>query len=228
MKQSPIYEYFRSLYEIIFKPVRFFKRMPLTGGVSGPLAFALITHWMGSALEYLWRSIIGQRFANLFNDMFQVASDVADVDHPGRGAAIVEIREQLTHWFWGTGSVIADPFITLAAILFTSLFVFIGARILITPGKNETPREITFESALRIVCFGLSPAILAAFPFAGGVISKLWVAVVTIIGAKTVYKIGTGRAIVVALFPKLLFVGIFLTGIIFFLTVLIKFIASAF
>ena len=225
---APITKYFRTLFQIVFRPVQFFRHMPTSGGVSGPLAFALITHWIGSACEFLWRSMIGGRVAKFFSDMFQVAGDVADVDHPGRSVMIDQVREQLVHWFWGAGSIVADPFLTLASILFTSLFVFVGARILITPGRAGVPREITFESALRIVCFGLSPAIIAAFPLVGGAISAVWILVVTVIGAREVYKIGTGRAIVVALFPKLLFLGILLTGLVLFMAMIIKIIAPIF
>jgi len=139
-----------------------------------------------------------------------------------------EMRDRILHWIWGAGSVIADPFFTLASILFTSLFVFAGARILVTPGKNGAPQQITYESALRIICFGMSPAILAVLPIAGPVVAGICVAIVTVIGAREVYRISYGRAVIVALFPKILFLGILLLGLLFVAVVVFKIFASAF
>src|SRR5579859_4135627 len=55
----PFRAYFGTLWEITIHPSRFFSKMPLTGGTAGPLAFALITHWLGSALAFLWKLAIG-------------------------------------------------------------------------------------------------------------------------------------------------------------------------
>ena len=202
--------------------------MPLSGGLGAPLAYALITHWMGAVLEYLWRAALGGAVTGYFKDLFQIAGDVADVDRLGRGTMLLEARDRIVHWFWGAGSIIADPFLTLAAILFTSFFVYIGARILVSPHNSNHPDEITFESAVRIICYGMTPAILAGVPVIGGPISSLWVVVVTIIAARESYRIENGRAMVVALFPKLLFLGIIFAGVFLFALFFLKLIASNF
>src|SRR4051794_33591226 len=54
---NPIRAYFLRVWQILTEPTAFFKTMPTTGGVSGPLAFALITHWLGSAVGFFWRAI---------------------------------------------------------------------------------------------------------------------------------------------------------------------------
>jgi len=51
----------------------------------------------------------------------------------------------------------------------------------------------------------MSPAIFAAVPYAGGLIAPIYVAIVTVIGAREIYHISTGRAFFVGLFPKVLF-----------------------
>jgi hypothetical protein len=217
--------YLNDLWRIITRPSVFFRRMPIRGGLAGPVAFALITHWVGSAISYLWKMLISGSVSGYVSELFKVAGDIADVDSPGRSAALYDLRDQFLHWAWGIGSVIVDPFITIFSILFTSFFVYLGARILVQPVKNGAPERIEYESALRIVCYGMSPAILAAIPLAGGILAPIFVAIVTIIGAREVYRIGTGRAVVVALFPKLLFLGIILMGLsllaIFFLKVVV-------
>jgi hypothetical protein len=217
-----IKHYLGDLFKIILHPVLFFRQMPTKGGMSWPLAFALVTHWLGSAVQFLWRTLIGASFGRYIDNIFKMAGDVAEIDSPGRGVTLLEMRERITNWVWGAGPVIADPFLTLASILFTSFLVYVGARILVTPGKNGAPNEIRFESALRIVCFGMSPAILGVFPFVGGFLAWVISLIVTIIGAREVYRISTGRSLVVALFPKLLFLGIMLMGLFFIAFLFIK------
>lgn len=218
--------YFKTLWRLLTRPHLFFRSMPRQGGVSGPLTFALVTHWIGSALEYLWRNLLSGQFGSYFNELFKLAGDVADVDSPGRSTILFEMKDKMLHWIWGTGSVIIDPFLTLVSILFTSFFVWIGARILVSPGKNGAPEDISYESALRIVCFGLTPSILSALPLLGPLASTLLVWLVTIIGAREVYRIGFGRAAVVALFPKLLFLGTLLAGLAFAFFWALKMVAS--
>lgn len=233
-----VQKYFSDLWEIIFQPRRFFRRMPRSNGLSGPLAFALITHWIGVAFAFLWQSIFGGMLGGHVTRLLEMVKDIKDTDihHPGRSAQlfqVLEFRDRLTDWFKGAGSVIIDPFLTLAAILISSFFVYLGARILVSPGQTspegeESPPEITYESAVRIVCYGMTPAIFAAIPLFGPALSYIAVIIVTVIGAKHVYRINTGRAIIVALFPKLLFLGIILMGLFVFFVTLIKLLTAMF
>ena len=56
--------------------------MPVKGGVSGPLAFALITHWMGAAAAFVWRLFIGGAIGGYFDRMMRMAGDVAESTTP--------------------------------------------------------------------------------------------------------------------------------------------------
>jgi len=226
-----IRQYFADLWTIITRPTEFFQRMPIRGGVGGPLAFALITHWLGESGNFVWRNILGGQFGETLSQGFSIMSgmfgDVADIDSASRQARVGEIRDHVLHWFWGAGTVIIDPFKTLVMILIISCLVYLGVRILVIAGRNGAPRELTYETALRIVCFGMSPAIFAALPFFGTALSWFLTLVVTTIGAREVYRIGTGRALLIALFPNLIFIGIMGTGLVLTVFLFVKFIASA-
>jgi hypothetical protein len=215
--QNLITHYFRTVRQILTQPTAFFRTMPLSGGMAGPLAFALVTHWLGSSIGYLWRLLIGGGFGGSLTKMFTAATDVAEIDNPGRHAEILQLGERIQHWIWGVGSIVADPFLTLLRILFIAFMVWLGARILVTPGQShgqdEAPREITFESAVRVVAYGLTPSILSALPILGGAIASFYVAAVTVIGARETYRIGTGRATVVALFPQFLLLLLVVVGL---------------
>jgi hypothetical protein len=220
--------YFLQVGKILTRPAEFFQTMPTRGGVSGPLAFALITHWLGAAIAYLWRILIGGAFSGFIEHFVKLAGDVADVDHPGRNAQFLEMGERVKNWIWGTGSIIADPFLTLAQIFFISFLVFLGARILVTPGKNGAPREITFESALRIVCYGMTPSILGVLPLFGTVVASFYRVIVSVIGARETYRIDNGRALLVALFPQFLLFCAFFAIFFAMLVAAIKFFSMAF
>lgn len=223
--------YFRQVWLILTHPSAFFRSMPVRGGVAGPLAFALVTHWLGSAVAFLWRTLIGGAVGGYLSRFMQMAGDVAEVDSPGRQGqftGVMEIGERIQHWIWGAGAVIADPFITLARILFISFLVWLGARLLVTPGRDGAPREIDFESALRVICYGLTPSILAVLPLFGGFVSMIYVVAVTVIGAREVYRVETGRAFIIALFPQFLLFAFVAFGLFAMLLFVVKLVATSF
>lgn len=226
-ESNPVSRYLKTVWQVLTHPTRFFAAMPIRGGVAGPLAFALITHWVGEAMGFMWRMTLGGAASESFDRMFKMAEDASDIDSLGRHSQLIEMGERVKHWFWGAGSVIADPFLTLLRIFFISALVYIGARILVTPGRDGAPSEIRFESALRIVCFGLTPSILSAIPLLGGVISSFYIVAVTIIGAREVYRIGNGRAMLVALWPQFLMLALFWLTLMAGMLLMFKFFASA-
>src|SRR5690348_8197880 len=51
--------YIKTVRAILFTPTAFFRQMPLSGGLSRPLAFALATHWIASLFSYFWSVVAG-------------------------------------------------------------------------------------------------------------------------------------------------------------------------
>jgi len=210
---SLVTAYLSDLWAVLSGPKKFFGALPIQGGMSRPLAFALVTHWVGAATEFLWRALFGGA-TDWINRTFQWLQESAslDVDSPGRGRDLLVIRDRLGEWFSGVGPILADPFFTLGSILLTAMFVFLGAKLLVPVDRDKHP-VVTYESAVRIVAYGLSPSILAVIPFFGGVLSYCMVIFVTVVGAMQIYRVGVFRGIVVGLFPKVLFVGTMLLGV---------------
>ena len=225
--------YFRQVWRILSDPIAFFREMPLSGGAGGPLAFALVNHWLGAALGFLWTRLLAGLTAPMMERALKIFQDVSDVDHPGRGAQIIEMQKRMMSWVWGAGSVVVDPFLTLIGIAFTSLLVFVGARLLIPShaplqGDGQPRPEITYESALRVVCYGLTPAILGGLPLFGGAIAMIFTVITTVLAAREAYRIGTGRAIFVGLFPKILFFSLLGLGLMLMLVVAVRLFTTAF
>ncbi len=207
-----ISEYFQKIRFILFNPTLFYRQLPRTGGLSGPLAFALTTHWVGAALSYLWRlTTPSSPFG--FQRIFEGWRTYPTIDQPGRNVPWNQFGSHLMDYFFGVTSVITDPFVTLFSLLFSALFIFIGARLLVPSGKEGTLSEVTYESAIRILCYGTAPALFAAVPFFGHGIAWFYSWYVTLIGVKEVYRVSTGNAIVITLFPNLLLLGILMVGL---------------
>jgi hypothetical protein len=189
-----------------------------------------VVSWVGKAIEFLWKSAMSGALSRAIDPAWRLMGDLADVDHPGGGEVMFQLRDRLTHWFWGAGSVILDPFFTLVAVLFTAFFVYLGSRILVSPGReggrDGAPSEIRFETALRLVCYGKAPLILSAVPLAGPALGTLLSVVATVIGARELYRTSWGRAIGVALFPQLLLVGLVLAAFLAMGLVLLQLVAT--
>jgi hypothetical protein len=213
---SLLKNYVNDVKTILLQPSQFFKNVPLKGGMSGPLTFALVTHWIGSAFSYLWALLAGGAIQNLVGRYVHFTSQSSlsgDIDSPARVSHLFEAQQKIAqvfwHWFWGTGSIILDPFMTLFSIFFTAFFVYVGARLFVNSLRQN---EVTFESAVRLIAYGLTPAIIAVFPFLGAFVAAIYILVVTIIGAREMYQTSNSRALLIALFPKLLFFGIIALG----------------
>lgn len=227
-EESYIRKYFSTLWEVLFHPIQFFKNIEVNKptGFSIPLAFALITHWAGTALAFLFRGLFADNESTQilwFKRFFSMTRDPE---------FFYSFQDRLAHWMWGVGPVLLDPFITLFWVLTTSFLIFVGARILVSsPSGTLTTKEtysvpITFESSLQIVCFSMSTAIFTALPWVGGLIDSIWFSLLLIIGVREVYRQSTGKSVVIALFPNLFFLGILLFGILLFTVGALKFIAA--
>jgi hypothetical protein len=237
--------YFRELKKVLFEPTAFFRALPLTGGLAVPLTFALVTHWLGSLFNYLFSAMTGDLSGHFFDRFVQFSSQYSsqfsgtDIDSPGKAALMNQgflqamgAGEKIANWLWGASGILLDPFFTLFWLIFISFWVFVGARLLVKATPEHIarfPHGVTFESAVRVVAFGMSPAIFTGFPYLGSIIAKLiYIPIVTIIGAREIYRVSNGRATAIALFPELLFWGIIGTGVMVMAAFFLKFASSLF
>lgn len=211
--------YLRTVGRILFQPGTFFSSMDRDGGLTLPLLFALVNHWLASALSFIWKAPLSEMLSRFAREGASIWSDfsseLSTIDSPGRFAEEgipVEVwsglRERLVPWLWGASSVLLDPILTLPSILGGTLLVFVAARVLM---DSEEP--IRFSSVLRVVCFASAATLWNVIPVAGALIAPIAVVTTTAIGLATSYGSGFGRALIVALFPKLAFIGALAGGL---------------
>jgi hypothetical protein len=214
----PVAQYWDDLKTVLLKPHQFFRRMPRNAGFAQPLAFALIAHWIGSAISFLWGSAFVRSSEEAFEKWAAILGNNDQIDVIRRSSSWEQARHAFTNWFWGIGSVIGDPFWTLASLLISSFFVFVGARLLVgvmsdapsASSGQQHRHEVTYESAVRIMAYGAVASIFQVIPFAGKFIAYVYSLYISVVGAKEVYRIRTGRALTVVLFPQVLIFAILL------------------
>ncbi|MBC7387129.1 MAG: YIP1 family protein [Cryobacterium sp.] len=204
-RRNPIVLYFKTLKALLTHPTDFFRNLNRPTGIAGPLLFGMVTNWIGSALEYLWFTGFGKAFGNRISDIFHALDKSSEIDSSGQTGRILAMRETILDWMFGVGAVLIDPFKTFLQILFLSAFVWVGARLFGSLSKPDAESRMSYESAVSIVGFSLAASIFKGIPILGGLIAGCFTAAIAIIGASETYRVGTGRAILIALFPAVLF-----------------------
>jgi hypothetical protein len=184
-----------------------------------PLLFAVVTNWLAAAVSFLWKVPLFQTLqrgyregAGHWNDF---AGDLSSIDSPGRHAqsAIsaetwVKFKELVLPWFWGASSVLLDPFTTLLSVFTTSVLAFVAARVLV-----DSERPIQFRTLLRIVCFSSAAALWTVVPVIGALVAPIAMIATLTIALTEVYKTSFFRALTVAIFPKIAFVLMLISGV---------------
>lgn len=203
---SLVRNYFQTLWSIITHPVDFFRMMPTQGGLTSPLAFAVVTYWISEAFQFLWGAIFRTGWDSLYQRIAQLSQYSDTIDYSGGRLALeMSQKQEFLSWVMNLGSVIISPFFTVVTILITGLLLFIAAKLLAedrTSGFRQNP--VSYESATRIFCYAGAASIFGFIPFVGAFAGHLYTTILIILGAREVYRIGTGRAILLGLFPKLI------------------------
>jgi len=218
---NPVTNYFATLKAVLTRPSLFFRELPRPPGIVGPLFFGILSSWIGSALEYLWYSGFGKVFGSRIADMMRAFEKVPEIDSSGQFESALAMREKVSEWVFGVGAVLIDPFKTCVWILFLALFIWVAARLFANRDYAPEERRLGYETAVSIVAFAQAAALFKAVPIVGGMISAIFAMVIGVIGATETYRVTTGRAIVIALFPTILFWGILIAGLLAFFSALL-------
>jgi hypothetical protein len=170
--------------EVLAAPTRFFRVMPVTGGVGSPLLYAVIVGWVGivatALYQAIFRSVAGTHFS-AFGSRPEVAAML------GWAESWIGFVVQIV---FGGVVVVIGVFLT-AGILHLMLLLLGGAR-----------RD--FEATLRVVCFAQATSLVLLVPFCGQLVGFVWTIVLYVIGVSQAHGIGTGKAAAAVLLPIVL------------------------
>ena len=175
---------FKTLKEVLFSPAEFFKKMPVTGGLTDPLLYGLILYMTGAMFSYFWQIALQGVMRNFMTSEMLVASEFSLFQ--GASLALLAV---FTPFF-----IILWLFI-LAGMLHLFLLMVQGAKS-------------GFEATFRVVAYSGSPYLFLILPFCGGFLALIWSLVIMLIGFKHAHEISGGKAAFAVFFPLIICCGL--------------------
>lgn len=170
--------------QVLARPTQFFRTMPVTGGLGGPLLYGVIVGYIGLLASAIYSAIFN---AVLGPRLFEM-SRRGDLDKllpyvQGGMSLVVQV-------IFGPLLVAVGLFVS-AAIIHVLLLLFGGA-----------PRG--FEATFRVRCYAEAASLLRLIPGCGTPIFVIYILVLAIIGLAEAHGIGRGRTAAAVLLPLVL------------------------
>jgi hypothetical protein len=176
---------FKTLKEVLFTPSDFFRKMPVTGGLTDPLLFALIVGMAGLLFLYLWDILLYDSLRTFVIPEFR---DMAE-----RGL----MRDHGFSFF-----SVLTPFTLIISLFLASGFLHL--LLLMVRGAKAG-----FEATFRVAAYSMAPFVFLMIPACGMPVMWLWVITLAIIGLREAHETSGGKAAMAVLFPFILCCGIF-------------------
>lgn len=184
---------FRTIKDVLFSPTVFFKKMPVTGGLTDPLLYGLIVGMVGLTCLYFWDTILQNSMQNFMTPEMRSAT----------GQSI----------FQGIGMALTASLMPLMLILW--LFIVSGMLhvfLLFVRGAKAG-----FEATFRVVAYSTSPLLFLIIPYCGMLITMVWVVTLAMIGLKEAHEISGGKSAFAVLFPFLFCCGLLILLVLLFM-----------
>jgi hypothetical protein len=179
---------FTTLNDVLFHP-SVFKKMPITGGLTDPLLYALIFGMAGLIFLFLANTAPGR------NARYD---DTGMKPAPGQnifsGGIVMAVLAFLSPFL-----IILGLFIT-SGILHVCLMLVRGARS-------------GFEATFRVVAYSNSAYIFLVIPFCGSLLAAVWAIVLAIIGLREAHETTGGKAAFAVFLPVVVCCGLVLVAI---------------
>jgi len=167
----------RTVKEVLFSPTQFFRVMPVTGGLTDPLLYALIVGMTGLLFFYLWDILLHDSMQNFMTSEMRAAVGRAGIQG---GRSVV--------------TAIITPFLFI-------LWLFVVSGMLHLFLQLARGAKAGFEATFRVVSFSVSPFLFMVVPFCGMFITALWSMMIIIIGLRDAHETTGGKAAFAVLFP---------------------------
>lgn len=169
-----------TLKSSLFSPAEFFRKMKVTGGLTDPLLYALITGMAGVMVSFVWQILLQDTLQSFVPQEMRSAAGLELFRNVGMAALAVMM-----------------PF-----MMMIGLFIWAGMLhlfLMMVKGANNG-----FEATFRTVAYSYGANVFQAIPFCGGFIATVWSLVLVIIGLRESHGTTGGKATFAALFPLVL------------------------
>jgi len=178
---------FETWKESVFNPTRFYKRMPVIGGIGNPLLYGLILGFIGLVFQMVYQRFFGQLLGP--SQWYPFLGEDFDYNFYDFSHKLQSISNLV--------NIVIFPFLLVAW-----LFIWSGIThlILLIFGWHKEGFEATF----RLIAYSEGPSFFAIVPIMGSLISIVWQAVLVIIGVKEVHRLSIGQSLLVIFLPLVL------------------------
>jgi hypothetical protein len=188
---------FKTVNEVLLSPSAFFKKMPVTGGLTDPLLFAMIIGTVGMLFLSVWHLLLHDPMQSFVTP---------EMSEAGRGIS----------------SNVASPLGTAMIPFVLIIWLFIVSGLLHFFLMIVSGAKAGFEATFRVVCYSVSPFLLLAIPYCGVLITPLWALALFMIGIRDAHETTGGKATAAVLFPFLFCCGMMVVGAILFMGAIVS------
>ncbi len=196
----------KSIKQLLMRPTQFFSEyidyFKNNIGVSAALAFAVVCQWISDLFSFIWKTVFGTFIENHLQEYIQILSKLNGQNSVSSLQHFESTSNRSFDFLFGAGTIVLSPFFTLIKIFIFSIMIHIGVKIFI---KNNKDFPHSFNTTLKILCFGTAASLLKVIPFIGFLAAMILTFVIEYTGLKEVYKTTSGRSTLTLLFPAILF-----------------------
>jgi hypothetical protein len=171
--------------QVLTRSTAFFRAMPVTGGIGGPLFYGVIVGYVGLVA------------AAIYGAIFQAVAGPRLFDLPHRG----ELEKFLPYLQGGMGlvfQIVLGPLLIAAGLFISSAILHLFLMLF-----GGAPRG--FEATFRVRCYAEAASLFRLVPFCGMPVFVIYSLVLTIVGLSEAHGIGRGRATAAVLLPLFFF-----------------------
>lgn len=166
--------------QVLLSPTAFFRAMPTSGGLGGPLGYGLILGYAGIVATAIYQGL----FSALTGSALRVLEQRGEIPALALLHGGVGFFAQLV-----LGPIALLIGIFLAAGVYHLMLALMGAA------------HRGFEATFRVVCYSEATSALMILPFCGGFVAGVWWLVVAILGLAEAHGVSRGLAAIAVLAP---------------------------
>jgi hypothetical protein len=170
--------------QVLSQPAVFFRSMPVTGGLGGPLLYAVIVGYVGLFASTIYNLV----FRSVLTSSLSRMGGNSDV-------------ERLASYMQGGAGLVVN-LIFGPVMIVIGLFVSAGIVHLVLLALGGALRG--FEGTFRVAAYSQAASLFNIIPGCGGVIGLVYTIVLLVIGLSEAHGISRGKAAVAVLVPFVL------------------------
>jgi hypothetical protein len=192
--------------KVLTGPSAFFASMPVTGGIGGPLLYAIVVGSLGVIVAAIYREVFSAQMPSPLVGM-------------GAESALARVMPVFT----GGVSLLLE--VVFAPLLVTVGLFLVSAVVHLVLSLVGGARQ-GFEATFRVMCYSEAAAVINVIPFCGSPLAAIYFMVLAVIGLAAAHGIGTGKAAVAVVLPIVLLCCCCATGAIMMISGLAAFLSQ--